>query len=457
MSEKLFVLLLRLYPSQFRRAYGDEALQLFRDRARHETGFCSVMRLWFDLLADFATSLPHEYLHARVALADLTAVGKVAGVPSFFVLSDKPPRAAALVWGSVLSVVLMATLSLSLIYASRHVHEAGSLFGEQQPHSPFSQQAGPQETAEDTRAGAHMRDELDSAERRRIVDATIQDLQQHYVSADVAQKTSASLLAHEQNGDDDRASDGVTFSAMLTAQMRSASDDPHLEMVYSPSPLPAHPGQPTPEDTARYRHLMKQQNCTIEKVEIRLRKIGYLKLNSFPDVSVCGEKVQKAMDSLNGASAVIFDLRDNRGGFPETVTLVASYLFDRPEYLFNPRDNTTERSWTRSPVPGNKLADKPVYVLTSSRTLSGAEQFCYDLKMLQRATIVGERTAGAAHAGVFYRIDDHFGVAIPQNKPINPFAETDWEGKGVDPDVKVKAGDALETAERLVESKPQKP
>jgi C-terminal processing protease CtpA/Prc len=58
---------------------------------------------------------------------------------------------------------------------------------------------------------------------------------------------------------------------------------------------------------------------------------------------------------------------------------------------------------------------------------------------------------------VFYRIDDHFGVAIPQNKPINPFAETDWEGKGVDPDVKVKAGDALETAERLVESKPQKP
>jgi hypothetical protein len=60
-------------------------------------------------------------------------------------------------------------------------------------------------------------------------------------------------------------------------------------------------------------------------------------------------------------------------------------------------------SWTRSPVPGNRLADKPVYVLTSASTWSGAEQFSYDLKMLRRATLVGETTGGGAHAGVFHR------------------------------------------------------
>ena len=457
MSEKLFVLLLRLYPSQFRRAYGDEALQLFRDRARDESGFCSTIRLWFDLLTDFAVSVPREHLNARAAMAAPAVETASSGVPSFFVLADRPPRYEALVSGGVVSVALLTALSLSLIYASRHVREARSFFGEQQPHSPFSQQSGQQDTAEEKEAKTGGRDELDSAERRRIVDATIQDLKQHYVSADLAQKISESLMTLQQNGDDDRAPDGAAFAALLTTQMRSASDDPRLEMVYSRSPLPDHPGQQSPEDTARYRHFMEQQNCTIEKVEVRANNIGYLKLNSFPEISVCGDKVKRAMDSLNSASAIIFDLRDNRGGFPETVTLVASYLFDHPEYLFNPRENTTERSWTRSPVPGNKLADKPAYILTSSRTLSGAEQFSYNMKMLKRATIVGERTGGAAHSAVFYRIDDHFGVAIPETKPINPFSEADWEGKGVEPEVKVKAADALDTAERLAQKQIRKP
>src|SRR5262249_52164876 len=133
--------------------------------------------------------------------------------------------------------------------------------------------------------------------------------------------------------------------------------------------------------------------------------------------------------------------------------MLAAYLFDHPEYWYNPRENTTEASWTRSPVPGNKLADKPVYVLTSAKTFSGAEQFCYDLKMLKRATIVGETTGGAAHAGVWHRIDDHFGMGIPETHAINPFGKDDWAEVGVEPDVKVKAADALAAAEKLARAK----
>jgi C-terminal processing protease CtpA/Prc len=159
------------------------------------------------------------------------------------------------------------------------------------------------------------------------------------------------------------------------------------------------------------------------------------------------------MASLNHADALIFDLRDNRGGYPDMVAFIAAYLFDRPEYLYNPRSAPTEESWTRSPVPGNKLADKPVYVLTSGSTWSGAEQFSYDLKMLKRATLVGETTRGGAHAGAFHRIDDHYGMGIPEVKAVNPFGKADWEGIGVGPDVKVKAADALQTAVRLAERK----
>jgi C-terminal processing protease CtpA/Prc len=124
--------------------------------------------------------------------------------------------------------------------------------------------------------------------------------------------------------------------------------------------------------------------------------------------------------------------------------------------MFNPRESPTLQSWTASPVPGNKLADKPVYVLTSTSTISGAEQFTYDLKMLKRATVVGETTRGGAHAGVWHRIDDHFGIGIPETKTINPFATADWEGTGVAPDIKVKAEDALKAAQAVAERRLQR-
>ena len=134
------------------------------------------------------------------------------------------------------------------------------------------------------------------------------------------------------------------------------------------------------------------------------------------------------------------------------VTLIAGYLFDHPEYMYSPRGGPTEDLWTHSPVPENTLAHKPVYILTSASTWSGAEQFSYDLKMPRRATLVGETTRGEAHAGVFHRIDDHFGIGIPEQKAINPFGKADWEGVGVEPDVKVRAADALETAVKLAQA-----
>jgi C-terminal processing protease CtpA/Prc len=159
------------------------------------------------------------------------------------------------------------------------------------------------------------------------------------------------------------------------------------------------------------------------------------------------------MTYINHADAVIFDLRDNRGGNPAMVQFIGSYLFDHPEYWYNPREATTEYSWTQSPVAGSNLADKPVFVLISSRTFSGAEQFAYDLKMLKRATLVGETTAGAAHAGVFYRLDDHFGMGIPEVKAINPYSTNDWAEVGVAPNIQVSDSDALDAALKLARAK----
>src|SRR5205823_5810792 len=110
--------------------------------------------------------------------------------------------------------------------------------------------------------------------------------------------------------------------------------------------------------------------------------------------------------------------------------------------------------WTQPSVPGRKFGgDKPVFVLTSSRTFSGAEEYSYNLKSLKRATIVGETTGGGAHPVAGRRINDHFIMGVPGARAINPITHTNWEGVGVEPDVKVPAKDALATALRLVNEK----
>jgi hypothetical protein len=302
-----------------------------------------------------------------------------------------------------------------------------------------------------TSIGTHGK--LDAAERHRVIQAAAANLKQHYFDRALGQKLADALLAHEASGKDNAATDGDAFATLLTRQMRAVSQDMHLEMVFSQDRLPSPAGPPSREEQARYRKALEENSCFFSQVQMLPHKIGYLKLDGFADASICRQKAEAAMASLNGAEALIFDLRDNRGGMGSMIMLLAGYLFDHPEYMYSPREAPTEESWTRSPLPGNRLADKPVYVLTSSTTWSAAECFSYDLKMLKRATLVGETTRGGAHAGVFLRIDDHFGMGIPEVRAVNPFGKADWEGVGVEPDVKVKAEDALETAVKLAEIK----
>ena len=122
--------------------------------------------------------------------------------------------------------------------------------------------------------------------------------------------------------------------------------------------------------------------------------------------------------------------------------------------MYDPRPNSPVSATTASPVPGNKLVDKPVYILTSSSTQSAAEYFVYNLKMLKRAVVVGETTAGHQHSGGFYRINDHFGMGIQDAAPPrNPYTVKGWEIIGIEPDAKVSRREALDVAKKLAESR----
>jgi C-terminal processing protease CtpA/Prc len=90
-----------------------------------------------------------------------------------------------------------------------------------------------------------------------------------------------------------------------------------------------------------------------------------------------------------------------------------------------------------------------VFVLTSKRTFSGAEEFAFDLKNQKRATIIGETTGGGAHPVSGHLVADYFMVGVPFAKSLDPVTKKNWEGTGVKPDVKVDAADALTTAEKM--------
>jgi C-terminal processing protease CtpA/Prc len=178
--------------------------------------------------------------------------------------------------------------------------------------------------------------------------------------------------------------------------------------------------------------------------------IGYIELRGFNDHEAGAETVAAAMTFLANTEAIIFDLRQNGGGSPFMVALISSYLFgDKPVHLndlYWRKGDRTDEFWTKPAAAAKKFPDKDVYVLTSNRTFSAGEEFTYTLKNLKRAVIVGETTGGGAHPGGMERLSEHFGVFIPAGRAINPISKTNWEGTGVEPDVKVPREQALKVA-----------
>jgi hypothetical protein len=121
MSEKIYAWLLRLYPSSFQRAYGEEALQLFRDRARDERGFLSGLRLWLDLLGDLIISLPHEYQSASTTVVASQAQHLWNGTPSFQILEAEALSFRSLFYGGTASLVVYGSVLLLISYGGNRL------------------------------------------------------------------------------------------------------------------------------------------------------------------------------------------------------------------------------------------------------------------------------------------------------------------------------------------------
>ncbi len=113
MSEKMFAFLLSLYPPGFRERYFQEAMLLYRDRSRHETGLFRRARLWCDLLSDLVTGLPRAWQTSCPVVA-APSESRIVNGPSFHLLHSEPLRPAVILGGGMLSLVAVGAFTFVL-------------------------------------------------------------------------------------------------------------------------------------------------------------------------------------------------------------------------------------------------------------------------------------------------------------------------------------------------------
>jgi len=290
---------------------------------------------------------------------------------------------------------------------------------------------------------------LDSAARKAVVDEIARLMDEKYVFQDVGKKCGAHLQAKLAADAFDKAVTAEAFAAVLTDELQGIARDRHLRVsvpgargaAFSP---PAAKDLPLP-----FTSQLSDLPHGFRRVGILPGNIGYLDLLMFVSEAVGRETAVAAMKFLGGVDALIVDLRDNGGGNPELIRLISSYFFDKPTHLnslYWRQGDRTQEFWTYEKVDGRRLADIPIFVLTSRRTASGGEEFTYNLKTRQRALIIGETTWGGANPGGTHPLPSGLRIFIPTGRAINPVTKTNWEGTGVEPDVPADRDKAFDIA-----------
>ena len=290
---------------------------------------------------------------------------------------------------------------------------------------------------------------IDAATRTRVIEGVLRRLDEGYVFPRKAAEMRRIIQAKVGRGAYDRLSRARDFADTLTADLRAVSRDLHLEVSYQQGEVhdEVPDAEPSPEEKRERDAFGRRVNYGFERVERLSGNVGYLEIRTFNfDAVAVDSALTAAMNFLAHTDALIIDVRRNGGGEPSMVAAVCSYLMPTNKlinkFYWRPQNRWDEFRTSR--VRGVHYGTtRPVYVLTSDRTFSAAEEFAYDLQTQKRGEVVGDTTGGGAHPGGYRRVTEHFGVWVPSGRAVNPVTGTNWEGTGVRPDLPVPAADAL--------------
>lgn len=290
--------------------------------------------------------------------------------------------------------------------------------------------------------------EIDKKYKKESIDEICTIINKYYVFPEIALKTSEHLQKLSKKGAFNDIDNLAEFSKALSKEVQSINHDKHMRIVQTPP-------RKSPENTAERKienkianyHSYRENIGGFSSLSLLEGNVGYIDYRGFVGMYEAKEVIDSYMFLLQNVDALIIDLRYNGGGSPETVQYLCSYFFDERVHLnslYWREGDETREFWSMDNIGGKKMADVPLFVLTSDYTFSGAEEFSYNMKTQKRAAIIGETTGGGANPGGTFRINKDLRIFVPTGTAINPITKTNWEGVGVIPDIKTDSADTYE-------------
>lgn len=148
----------------------------------------------------------------------------------------------------------------------------------------------------------------------------------------------------------------------------------------------------------------------------------------------CADETITAIETLlaEGAQKLIFDVRNNPGGYADEMVKVLDYLLPEGD-LFRTVDYAGKENVDTSDA---SFLDIPMAVLVNGESYSAAEFFAVAMQEYEAATIVGEKTSGKGYFQNTFNLSDGSAVALSTGKYFTPNGIS-LEGVGITPDVEV--------------------
>lgn len=303
--------------------------------------------------------------------------------------------------------------------------------------------------------GQNAQTAIDPAEKKEVIEALCANLEREYIFPEITQKYVRMLRDNLRSGKYDGIVQPGEFAVSVTNDLMAVHRDEHLTVRFNPAWVKEEKNRKELDEQAikLQERRSRATNYGFMEAKIFPGNIGYLRLDSFSYDTGAQDAAVGAMSFLSNADAIIIDLRRNGGGSPEMVQFLCSYFLDNPRqhlnsFSYKDPERLTQY-WTYTYLPGKRLGKAGLYLLTSENTFSAAEEFAYNLKNLKRATVIGETTGGGAHDNRFVVLSERFYLSLPFARAVNPVTKTNWEGLGVEPDVKVSQDKALGTAQAM--------
>ena len=296
--------------------------------------------------------------------------------------------------------------------------------------------------------------DISEKEKNEVLNEVIRKIEKIYPFPEISEKTMAGLQTQISNGVYN-VNNSSEFATQVTNSLEEFSKDKHLDLIYNPDLANALIEETESNASAFTKEEAKTEvwnNYGFKELSTLDGNIGYLNLSVFFSIEYAGRIADIAINYFSNSNALIIDLLQNGGGWDDMMVYLLGYFVDTKDApVLNISqytvDNTYYSSIVPTYVPGKKLTDIPIYILSSPATASAAEAFISNVKYFNKnVTIVGKTTRGAENPVSQFAINENFVLQIPCWKKIYSINPNVWEGIGINPDIDVETKDAKKTA-----------